>query len=391
MSKNYVSVLDIGSSKLTVMIGEKGVNNTFNVRGAGEVNYAGFYEGVFLEPENLQSAIKEAISKAETNSCLTVKKLYVSVPSEFSYVETHEANVNYGKRVKIKKENIYNFLDTVSKNVDESSCSIINKSAINFILDDNRKCMNPENQYSTRLSGKISFVLADKKFLDTIYKILELLNIEQVVFVSSVLSESVYLIEPEIRDTGAVLIDCGYISSFITTVKGDGLTSLNSFSVGGGHISTDLSEVLKISFNQAESLKKKIVLSLDATDSDYYEINIDNTTQPVSAKLANEIVMARLDMIASLINKCLSQTKYEIGQYMPIYLTVGGLSYLKGAKDYLSKAIAKNIEIIAPSVPQLNRPHFSSVLGLLDFALQDTAQTKCNFKEKLKNLFRKNK
>ena len=68
MSKNYVSVLDIGSSKLTVMIGEKGVNNTFNVRGAGEVNYAGFYEGVFLEPENLQSAIKEAISKAETNS-----------------------------------------------------------------------------------------------------------------------------------------------------------------------------------------------------------------------------------------------------------------------------------------------------------------------------------
>ena len=134
MSKNYVSVLDIGSSKLTVMIGEKGVNNTFNVRGAGEVNYAGFYEGAFLEPENLQSAIKEAISKAETNSCLTVKKLYVSVPSEFSYVETHEANVNYGKRVKIKKENIYNFLDTVSKNVDESSCSIINKSAINFIV-----------------------------------------------------------------------------------------------------------------------------------------------------------------------------------------------------------------------------------------------------------------
>ena len=132
-------------------------------------------------------------------------------------------------------------------------------------------------------------------------------------------------------------------------------------------------------------------MSLDATDSDYYEINIDNTTQPVSAKLANEIVMARLDMIASLINKCLSQTKYEIGQYMPIYLTGGGLCYLKGAKDYLSKAIAKNIEIISPSVPQLNRPHFSSVLGLLDFALQDQEQTKCKFKEKLKNLFRKNR
>ena len=391
MSNKEVAVLDIGSSKLTVMIGEKGVNNTFNIRGAGDVQYAGYYEGEFLEPENLQSAIQEAITKAETNSCCQVKKLYVSVPSEFSYVECHEANVNYGKRVKIKKENIYNFLDTVSKEVDQTNCVIINKSAINFILDDNRKCMNPENQYSTRLQGKISFVLADKYFVDNIYKILGILNIEQVVFVSSALSESVYLIEPEIRDTGAILIDCGYISSFITTVKGDGLTSLNSFSIGGGHITTDLSTVLQISFKQAEALKRKIVLSLDATDSDYYEVNIDNTIEPISAKLANDIVTSRLDQIASMINSCLSKNKNDIAQYMPIYLTGGGLCYLKGATDYLSKAIAKNVEIISPSVPQLNRPHFSSSLGLLDFALSDQQQVKCNFIQKLKNLFRKNK
>lgn len=391
MANNDVAVLDIGSSKLTVMIGENGVNKTFNVRGTGETEYAGYYEGAFLEPENLQSAIKDAITKAETNSCYTIKKLYVSVPSEFSYVECHESNVNYGKRIKIRKENICNFLETVSKEVDQTNCVIINKSAINFILDDNRKCMNPVGQFSTRLQGKISFVLADKNFIESMYKILELLNIEQVVFVSQVLSEAVYLIEPEIRDTGAILIDCGYISSFITSVKGDGLTSLNSFSVGGGHITTDLSEVLQISFKQAETLKKKIVLSLDATDSDYYEVNIDNNIQPVSAKLANEIVMARLDMIASLINKCLNQSKLEVGQYMPIYLTGGGLCYLKGATDYLSKAIAKNVEIIAPNVPQLNRPHFSSNLGLLDFALSDSQQKKCGFIEKIKKLFRKNK
>ena len=379
MANNYACVLDFGSSKVTVMIGERGVNGTFNIRGNGEAEYAGFYEGEFVEPENLQQAISSAITRAETNSGISIKKLYVGVPSEFSYCEQASASVNYGKRIRIKKANIYDFFELASKNLNFDNGVVINRSPINFILDDNKRSINPENEYSTKLSGNVSFVIAEKNFINRVDQILETLNIEQVNYISSVLSESIYLLEPETRDTGAILIDCGYISSFIATVKGDGLTSLSAFSVGGGHITADLCEVLKISFNQAETLKRKIVLSLDATDSDYYEINLNNNTQPVSAKLANEIVMARLDMIASIINKCLNNLKLDSGVYMPIFITGGGICYLKGAKDYLSKAIAKNIEIVAPNVPQLNRPHYSSVLGLLNIALTQNEQTKKSF------------
>ena len=389
MSKKYACVLDFGSSKISVMIGERGVNNTFNIKGTGETEYAGFYEGEFVEPENLESAIRDAIVRAETNSGISIKKIYVGVPSEFSYCECAEGGVNFGKRIKIKKEQIYSFFDMASENVKLDNNLIINRSPIYFVLDDNKKCMNPENEYTTKLSGKVSFVLADKDFVARIDRILSLLNIEQVEYISSVLSESIYLLEPEIRDSGAILIDCGYISSFITTIKGDGLTSLNAFSVGGGHITGDLCQILKIGFGQAETLKRKVVLSLDVTDSDFYEINSNNAMVPVSAKLANEIVEARLDMIASLINRCLAKIKDETDSYMPIYLTGGGICYLKGAKDYLSKSIARNIEVVSPNVPQLNRPHFSSVLGLLDIALNQEEQKKVKFKDRFKKLFNK--
>ena len=389
MSKKYACVLDFGSSKISVMIGERGVNNTFNIKGTGETEYAGFYEGEFVEPENLESAIRDAIVRAETNSGISIKKIYVGVPSEFSYCECAEGGVNFGKRIKIKKEQIYSFFDMASENVKLDNNLIINRSPIYFVLDDNKKCMNPENEYTTKLSGKVSFVLADKDFVARIDRILSLLNIEQVEYISSVLSESIYLLEPEIRDSGAILIDCGYISSFITTIKGDGLTSLNAFSVGGGHITGDLCQILKIGFGQAGTLKRKVVLSLDVTDSDFYEINSNNAMVPVSAKLANEIVEARLDMIASLINRCLAKIKDETDSYMPIYLTGGGICYLKGAKDYLSKSIARNIEVVSPNVPQLNRPHFSSVLGLLDIALNQEEQKKVKFKDRFKKLFNK--
>jgi cell division ATPase FtsA len=60
--------------------------------------------------------------------------------------------------------------------------------------------------------------------------------------------------------------------------------------MGGGHITGDLSQCLKISFYQAEGLKRKVVLSLLASESDFYEIQSKDYMIPFSAKTTNEIV-----------------------------------------------------------------------------------------------------
>ena len=111
------------------------------------------------------------------------------------------------------------------------------------------------------------------------------------------------------------------------------------------------------------------MLSLLADDSDYYEIAGKDYMIPFSAKTANEIVSERIDLIASFILKCFSRCEYDFPEYIPVYLTGGGLCYIRGARDYLSKKLGRKVEIIAPPIPQLNRPHFSTSLGVLDIAL----------------------
>lgn len=37
--RKEVAILDIGSYKITVIIAERGVNETFNIKGTGEVEY----------------------------------------------------------------------------------------------------------------------------------------------------------------------------------------------------------------------------------------------------------------------------------------------------------------------------------------------------------------
>lgn len=373
------------------MIAERGINNTFNIRGTGETEYAGYYQGEFVEPENLKNAIENAITKAQANSGLEVSKLFVGVPAEFSYAQTKSEGISFKKRTTVGTQEIFELFDQASKQLDDNTSVIINRSPIYFTLDDNRKCMNPKGETTSKLIAEISFIFASNSFVENITQILQNLGITDLEFISSPLAESIYLLDPEVRDTGAILIDCGYISTSVALVKGDGLVGLNSFSLGGGHLTADLSQVLKIGFKDAENLKRKVVLSIDATDDDYYEIiSKDGSVKPVSAKLTNQIVSARLDMIASMISKSLAMLKTSAGgAYLPIYLTGGGISYLKGGKDFLSKQLGFNIEILAPQVPQLSRAHFSSVLGLLDLSLAKTQTKKLSLKEKFLKLFKK--
>ena len=66
--KNTVAIVDVGSTSIVSMIGQHGVNNTFNVCGKGEIYYAGFQNAEFLEPQNLKLVIANSISNAEISS-----------------------------------------------------------------------------------------------------------------------------------------------------------------------------------------------------------------------------------------------------------------------------------------------------------------------------------
>ncbi len=370
MSKTDVAILDFGSEKISVIIGRRDVNNTFSIKGVGESEYAGFMNGEFLQPEQLKLAMGLALNNAEVNSKTKISKLYVGVPAEFSFCVCKNISQTYARSKTVTQQDIDELFDRANDFKQFKGHTVINQSAIYYVLDDNGKETNPLGLITSKLTGCLSFILAEKSFVNLINSFKVDLDLERVDFISSALAESLYLFDSETRDRYALLVDVGYITTSVSLIRGDGILSLASFSMGGGHITADLMECLKITFDQAETLKRKIVLSIEPTDDDVYEAMIDGAVVPIKAKTANEIVECRIEEIAKNILKCLSLCSYEYPDYIPVSLTGGGLCYLKGAKDLLSKLIGRNVEMVVPPVPQLNKPHFSSSIGLLDAALK---------------------
>ena len=380
MTKTCVAVVDIGSSNINVMIGTRGVNNTFVVLGNGDYEYAGYYEGEFLEEEKLQEVFKCAIFDAEETACESIDKLFVGVPADFSVCETKTLTQSYGEKVKITKQHIEQIHSMANSMQNSSDYVLVSCSPISYILDDGRKTLSPIGQKSTKIIATLSLVYAEKKFIEKINNLLRNIGISTVEYLSGPLCEATYLLPAERREEVALVIDCGYITTSVALVQGDGLVALRTFAVGGAHIVADLSECLGISYREAQNLKKQIILSVKPTEADEYEILRKDNVLKIQMLQANEIVCARLDYIASLINKCLEGLRQEYPK-MPYSITGGGISYIKGAKDYISKMLGVNVTLIAPNDIHMQKPHYSSILGLLNTALNQ--DIKLSFVEKL--------
>lgn len=361
------AILDIGSSRISAMIGRRGVNNTINILGRGDCEYSGYEDGEFYRPDELINVVSKAISAAETDANMKIRHLFIGVPGQFSVTQCKDVTMSLGRRRRVTEDDIDKLFAQGGDFGDDDEYVLVNSQPIYFTLGDERKMIQPVGLTAARLSGYVSYVLADKKFIQTFERIAEDLGIESVDFVSSLLSEVLFLFDSVDRDRYAVLVDVGYIVTDIAVARGDGIIRQFSFSLGGGHFTQDLHDDLSIRFSLAETLKRKVVLNLEFSPDDTYDLPIKDRGMSLSATHVNDIITARMNKLAKTINKCLASC--DLPPSTTYRLTGGGISYMTGAVDYLSKKTDRQFEIIAPDLPQANKPHLSSALSLMDMVL----------------------
>ncbi|MDE7464077.1 MAG: hypothetical protein K2M48_03515, partial [Clostridiales bacterium] len=67
-----VAIIDFGTSKIKVLIGSRGINDTVNIDGIGICDYAGFVGGEWLDAEGLGEAVAQAVATAESSARLKI-------------------------------------------------------------------------------------------------------------------------------------------------------------------------------------------------------------------------------------------------------------------------------------------------------------------------------
>ena len=368
MQKKQVAIIDFGSSKITAVVGERGINKTFVLKGSYTFEYDGYSDGTFFNVEQLKIVLVNAVDTLKRIVGNKLHTVYVGVPGDFTQVIVKDSQISFSKKKKITDQDVDALFDSAFV-IQSTNSTLINRSAVVYELDDFRRLANPVGAVSEILKGKLSFVLCSNYFIQAVKPIILSQGVPNVECVASTLAQALYLVEAEVRDRIAVICDVGYISTTLTIVQGDGLLYQKSFDYGGGYITAALTERFDVDFDVAEKIKRKINLSCITTSKGFDLVDDDNGNY-YSIEDVKETIKNSLDVLSEQISIALEQSNYILPDYVDLKITGGGISYLRGAKEYVSSRLNMVVGIVAPTVPLMDQPTMSSMLSLLDLALE---------------------
>lgn len=371
MGRKSVAVLDIRSSEVTVVLAERGVNHTFVFRGKDTEPYDGYADGEFYDKKNLEDAIVRALATVERSSMEKIRSIAVGVPGEFSDVLIRRHLFSFQSRRKVTERDINKLYEDGYRN-HEGAGYLIRRSGMYFETSDKRKSIDPVGMLSNSLEGALSYYVCHPYFHDTLEDILNRYGIREIDYIPSSYAQVMYLFTGEQRDGYALLLDVGYISHTFSVAYGNGIFYERSASEGGAHIAARISEKYDLPFYAAEKLVGKVNLSARGEPGAVVEVFDEDRVCKVPAERLREYVKDELDVLCEYINRYLEDCPEKNIAQKPIWLTGGGLSHIRGAKEHMSKRLNRVVDSIAPTIPYYNKESQSSFLSVLDMALSDS-------------------
>ncbi len=360
-----IAVLDIGSHSLSAIVGTKKAQTVFGIKAVSQRLHQGYENAQWYDLDDTVAKVKEVLSEAMKAAGSRTKRLFIGVPAEFASVVTREVEVSYDKKRSVADDDI-DYLLTKGNSFEVGGQYVtVNMSAVYFMLDDSDRIYSDVRGIDAKnVKALISYILADKSYVDVFDGVAEELGFTDVRYISTEWAQCMSLLEQEQRDEVYAIVDIGYISSSVCVAKGDGILDMKSFSMGGAHIAADITEYLGVSFEMAEEAKKLLDLNLDYDDD---AVLVSAKDEEVKAAYASELAKERLEMFAQIIGGILSAHD-DLPPYAAIYLTGEGIASMRGAKKYLGELLGRNIELITSKLPGFVKPEDSSKASLLVMA-----------------------
>ena len=340
MQNRLKYILDVGSSCLRLLaVGNVGKNH--RVVAEDKVLYDGYLYGEFLSPDKLRDDLSQILERMSTKMRKSITSLVVGVPSEFCICVCKRISRKYVNLHKVTDQDLVNLYVSNASFGDSEEYSVINYSPMKFVLDDDVNTLSPVGMKTRSLVLDASYILAKRYFLDMIEENLRSLGVKHIDFISTALGQAMNCVPNKKDGKPIVVVDCGHISTSVAVYKGEGLALLSSFSMGGGHISSDIMQILGLNFRDSELIKRKAILTIESDKNEYYEVCSKGNLVKAPINITNQIVKSRIETIAKVVANILSID--DVFKGIDIYLTGDGVANFKGAKNIIRDITGLNV------------------------------------------------
>ena len=385
MNKNYSVGLDIGTTKIVAMVGEKNQFNKVKILGVGKSQSLGVHRGVVNNITQTIQSIKIAVDEAQTKSGVDVKEVAVGIAGQHIRSLQHSDYITRENPDEVINENdIDKLIDQVYKLVMLPGEEIIHVLPQDFKVDGQSEIKEPIGMYGGRLEANFHIVVGQVSSIRNIGKCIKSSGLEMGDITLEPLASSDAVLSEEEKEAGVALIDIGGGTTDVAIFKDGIIKHTAVIPFGGNVITEDIKEGCSIIGNQAEQLKIKFGSAWPGENKDSEIVSIPGLRgrdpKEISLKTLSKIINARVVEI-------IEQAYLEIKNYghedskkkliAGIVLTGGGsqLRHLKQLTEYVTgmdTRIGFPGEHLAGDSNEYN-PIYSTAVGLLMKAIENNS------------------
>ncbi len=386
MDKNekIFATVDIGSSKILVLVGKKNEDGKIQVIGIGHSASRGIKRGVVLNVEEAFAAINEAIGIAEKDCKCYIENVYVNISGQqLTTLESIQRKTF--SRGHCMTENDVDQLLQMAKQIGlEEGMTIYHVNPEFYSVDDESGISSPVGYIGEKIEAKFKVHVAPESYLRNIGMCFNRGSIVVDKAILDPIASSDVVLTDEEKETGVALIDIGGGTTKISIFHEGVLCHTTMVPFGGNVITSDIKEGCAITLRQAESLKIQFGQALADFAPEEKVVTIpSNGWEPkqISFKSLAHIIQARMEDIVAYFFYAIRKSGYAEKLGSGIVIT-GGTSLLPNLGQLIKFHTGYDVRVGKPNlnsfVPNKNiyDPRYSTALGLLKLASEDEPEGK---------------
>ncbi|MFB3924456.1 MAG: cell division protein FtsA [Syntrophales bacterium] len=368
---NLIVALDIGTTKICVIIGEVS-DSGIDIVGIGSHPSEGLRKGVVVNIDSTIESIKKAVDEAELMSGCRIKSAYTGIAGG------HIKSFNSYGIVAVKGSEV-DELDV--KRAIEAARAIaipLDREVLHilpqyYIVDDQDGVKDPVGMSGVRLEVKVHIVTGAVTSIQNIIKSVNGVGLDVNDVILEQLAASEAVLSPDEKELGVALVDIGGGTTDIAVYSEGSIKHTAVLPLGGSYLTNDIAVGLRTPMNEAEKVKIKYGCAYTPLipQDEMIEVPSVGGRDPrrVSRQVLGGIIEPRMDEVLNLVCREIVKSGYEERLAAGVVLT-GGTALLEGitelSEQIFNMPVRRGCPIgIGGLTEVVNSPLYATGVGLL--------------------------
>ncbi|MCE1236823.1 MAG: cell division protein FtsA [Hyphomicrobiales bacterium] len=379
-----VSVLDVGSTKVTCLIAKltpravdkvlPGRTHDMTVLGYGMQRSRGMKSGMVVNLDEAEQSIRLAVDAAERMAGLTIESLILNITAGRLHSEVYRAHVDVATQA-VDEADIQRVLAAGASHSLTDDRTLIHSLPIGYALDGARGIKDPVGMLGEKLAVDMHVVGAECAPVRNLELAVNRCHLEVETIVATPYASGLATLVDDEADLGVACVDMGGGTTSMAVFADGAFCHVDAIAIGGHHVTMDIAQGLSTRLADAERIKTLHGSALATSSDDHEVIGVSSVGAErhdivnVPRGALTRIIRPRVEEILELVRDRLANSGFA-GRVGKRVVLTGGASQLTGVVEVARRILGRNVRLGRPlgiaGLPQAAKgAAFAAAVGLL--------------------------